>query len=506
MHWPRSSGVLLHITSLPGGYGIGDFGPEARRFVDWLAGAKQSIWQVLPLAPTGYGDSPYQALSAFAGNPMLISPDDLLTDGLLEGTDLENAPKFPERKVNFEEARRFKLPLLRKAFERFHKLHELRPDYEEFEAKNSAWLDDFALFAALKHAHDERSWTEWGASLITRDAETIRQARERLQNEIAAEKFTQWIFARQWRALRDHSKDRGIRLMGDLPIYVAHDSADVWSHPELFLVDEQGRAKVVAGVPPDYFSATGQLWGNPIYDWKRHEQTGFAWWIARVRAMLEEFDFIRVDHFRGFEAYWAVPGGDATAENGTWIKAPGEKLFEALQSALGELPVLAENLGVITPEVETLRTRFRLPGMAILQFAFGDDPQAPYFKPHNYTHDRVAYTGTHDNDTVMGWWNRSPATSGESEEKIRAQHDTAKKYLPGIERGEAVNWEFIRALTMSVAEAVIFPMQDVLGLGTESRMNYPGTSSGNWRWRMAGEDLRTSDAQRLRELCETYER
>jgi 4-alpha-glucanotransferase len=295
--------------------------------------------------------------------------------------------------------------------------------------------------------------------------------------------------------------------MGDLPIYVAHDSADVWSHPEMFLLNEDGSAKSVAGVPPDYFSATGQLWGNPIYDWQKHRDTGFVWWIERVRASLQQFDLIRVDHFRGFEAYWEVPGGDKTAENGKWVKAPGRELFTALQQALGPLPVLAENLGVITAEVEGLRTSFDLPGMAILQFAFGADPQAPYFKPHNYTHDRVAYTGTHDNDTVMGWWNRREATATESAEDIAEQHENARRYLrTDCEGGEEVNWAFIRALMASVASAVVFPMQDVLGLGTEARMNYPGTASGNWRWRMRNGQMREVDAARLRALSEIYDR
>ena len=534
MQWPRSSGVLLHVTSLPGQYGIGDLGPEARRFAEWLAAGKQTMWQMLPLAPTGYGDSPYQALSAFAGNTLLISIEDLVRDGLLDRSDLETAPQFSEGAVDFEAVKRFKLPLLRKAHERFCGLTSFNAnhrgqdelvgaEYVQFEQESAAWLEEYALFAALKAAHGQRAWVEWERPLRKREDSALAQAREQLRDEIEVEKFAQFIFARQWKALREYCRERGVRLMGDLPIYVAHDSADVWTHPELFLLDEEGRARVVAGVPPDYFSATGQLWGNPIYDWERHEESGFRWWIARVRAMLSQFDFLRIDHFRGFEAYWAVPGGDKTAERGQWVKAPGQKLFEALEAALGELPVLAENLGVITAEVEALRTRFRLPGMAILQFAFGNDAQAPYFKPHNYTQDRVAYSGTHDNDTVVGWWERREPTATESAEEIRKQHEYAAKYLglsfvPAESQSHevtksrshdfavGVNWAFIRALMASVAECVIFPMQDVLGLGTESRMNYPGTSSGNWRWRARPEELRSSDAELLRELAEIYER
>lgn len=521
MQWPRSSGVLLHVTSLPGRFGIGDLGPEARRFADWLGDAKQTLWQMLPLAPTGYGDSPYQALSAFAGNTLLISLDDLVRDGLLDADDLEGAPEFPEALVEFEAVKQCKLPRLRQAYERFRSSEPFRAEYDRFEHDNAFWLDDYALFVALKHAHGERSWLDWLPLLRARDSSALQDARERLREEIAAEKFGQWIFARQWSSLRSYCAERAVKLMGDLPIYVAHDSADVWAHPEMFLLDEAGKGRVVAGVPPDYFSSTGQLWGNPIYDWQRHQASGFAWWIARVRAMMQQFDFLRIDHFRGFEAYWAVPGGDTTAERGEWVKAPGDKLFAALQAALGDLPVLAENLGVITPEVEALRMRYQLPGMAILQFAFGGDAQAPYFKPHNYTHDRVAYSGTHDNDTVMGWWDRRQATATESIDDIRRQHEYAASYLnvayppvrkereqmghpePGLTE---VNWAFIRTLMASVAECVIFPMQDVLGLGTPSRMNYPGTSSGNWRWRMCSKELRLNEAQRLRNLAEIYER
>jgi 4-alpha-glucanotransferase len=506
MQWPRSSGILLHMTSLPGGHGIGDLGPMAREFADWLAEGRQKFWQMLPLGPTGYGDSPYQTLSAFAGNTLLVSLDDLVRDGLLEAGDLAESPANSEF-TSFEQAAAFKLPRLSRAFNRFERgqAEFLRDELEEFVAKNAWWLEDYAFFSALKRENGQRAWIEWPRPIRLRDNAALNEARERLRNEIAQERFAQFLFLRQWGALRDYCHARAIRLMGDLPIYVAHDSADVWSHRDLFLLDEQGRATQLAGVPPDYFSATGQLWGNPIYDWPRHEANGFAWWIERVRATLAQFDYIRIDHFRGFEAYWAVPGGDTTAQRGQWVKAPGRELFEALQNALGKLPVLAENLGVITAEVEALRIAFQLPGMAILQFAFGADPQAPCFKPHNYTFDRIAYTGTHDNDTVMGWWQRREATATETKQDIRKQHEYAALYL-GIREGDEANWAFIRALMASVATVAIFPMQDVLGLGTESRMNYPGTSSGNWRWRMLESELRSADAHRLRQVAETFDR
>ncbi|HEY0566335.1 MAG TPA: 4-alpha-glucanotransferase [Terriglobales bacterium] len=506
MEWRRSSGVLLHVTSLPGRYGVGDLGPEARRFADWLAAGKQKIWQMLPLAPTGYGDSPYQALSAFAGNPLLISLDDLVADGLLNDSDIQGASSFHRGAIDYEAVKAFKYPLLQKATQS-ERVRAFEAEYEQWSRANADWLPIYAAFATLKQAHANRSWTEWEPKYRRYTPQLLEEVRTHFATQIQTEMFLQFLFARQWSNLRDYCHQRGIQLMGDLPIYVAHDSADVWSRPELFLIDQDGRAKFVAGVPPDYFSATGQLWGNPIYDWQRHRDTDFAWWIERVRASLQQFDLIRVDHFRGFEAYWEVPGGDKTAENGKWVKAPGKELFTALQDALGPLPVLAENLGVITAEVEGLRTEFDLPGMAILQFAFGKDPQGPYFKPHNYTHDRVAYTGTHDNDTVMGWWNRAEATATETATEIAQQHENARRYLrTDCEGGEEVNWAFIRALMASVASAVIFPMQDVLGLGTEARMNYPGTASGNWRWRMRDTEMREQDATRLRGLSETYER
>ena len=422
MTFPRSSGILLHPTCLPGPHGIGELGPEAHRFADFLRDAGQKIWQVLPLGPTGYGDSPYQCFSAFAGNPLLLSLDVLVERGYLNQRDLDNRPLFPSDHVDFNRVIEWKLPLLSKAYEGLVNSGVDRSAYDDFCKRHAWWLDDFALFMALKQRHKFVMWTQWEAKYALRDPAALGQARRDLNDEIACQRFIQFEFQRQWTELKAHCASNGIRLMGDVPIYVALDSSDVWAHPELFELQPDGSPCVIAGVPPDYFSATGQLWGNPIYDWEQHAKQSYAWWITRFRRSLEMLDIIRLDHFRGFEAYWEVPGDEKTAVNGRWVKGPGAPLFEALQAALGQLPIVAENLGVITPEVEALRERFGFPGMAILQFAFGDDPQAPDFKPHNYPHHRVAYTGTHDNDTAVGWWHSTGA--GDS---IRTKEDVAKE-------------------------------------------------------------------------------
>jgi 4-alpha-glucanotransferase len=494
--FPRSSGILLHPTSLPGPFGIGDFGPEAYAFIDFLAAAGQRIWQVLPLGPTGYGDSPYQLFSAFAGNPLLISLEGLLTE----------TPEFPAGTVDYGSVMRFKLPLLRAAYARFKAQGKEREGFEEFRGKCGAWLGDYALFMAVKAAHGgEAVWSRWEPDIAARRPAALQAWRARLAEEIEALEFTQYMFFRQWRSLHDYARERGIRIMGDLPIYVAHDSADVWANPELFQLDAAGDPAVMSGVPPDYFSATGQLWGNPIYRWDRMAQTGFRWWIDRVAAALAQVDIVRLDHFRGLEAYWEVPAGETTARNGRWVKGPGAALLEALQEALGDLPIVAENLGVITPEVEAIRTQFGLPGMAILQFAFGKDPQAPDFKPHNYPRDRVAYTGTHDNDTTVGWWTSTGAgDSTRTADDIREERDFTRKYL--ATDGREIHWVFIRTLLASVAHTVLFPLQDVLGLGSEARMNTPAVPSGNWRWRYEREMLTPAIAQRLKEMVSIYDR
>ena len=485
----RTSGILLHATSLPGPYGIGELGAAAFRFADWLHAAGQSLWQVLPLGPTGYGESPYQLFSAFAGNPLLIGLDTLVEHGWLSPADLADAPPFPQAAVDFERLIPWKQQLLWRAFERFS------PDAEsqDFTAEHSAWLEPYAQFMALKDAHGGIAWPHWSRGAV---ADPRRQQYY---------KFLQFEFFRQWNALRQYCAERGIRLMGDVPIYVAHDSSDVWAHPDLFHLDETGRPLIVAGVPPDYFSATGQLWGNPIYRWDRLAADGFQWWIERMRASFRMFDLVRMDHFRGFEAYWTVPASEPNAVNGRWIKGPGGGLFRALEAALGPLPIVAENLGVITPEVEAIRNELHFPGMAVLQFAFGKDAQAHDFKPHNYPRGLVAYTGTHDNDTVMGWWcSQGAGDSTRTIEDVCEEKAHARAYLNTD--GTEMNWSLIRALMASVADTVIFPAQDVLGLGSEARMNTPSVPSGNWRWRLREGSLTPELAKRLCELAEIYER
>jgi len=497
----------MHPTSLPGSYGIGDIGPEAFRFVDFLAAAGQKLWQVLPLNPTGYADSPFQALSAHAGNPLLISLDRLVDKGMLTREEVGSAPRFPEDHVEFGEAIRFKLPLLRKAAERFLRSggEEERRRYRKFVQENEGWLPDFTLFMAVKEAHDLVSWNKWPADIASRRPEAVKAWSEKLAQQMEAIQYWQYVFFQQWQELRTYAHERGIRIIGDVPIYVAHDSADVWAKPEFFLLDAHGNPAKMSGVPPDYFSATGQQWGNPIYNWPLMKRTDYAWWVDRIRGALRLYDYIRIDHFRGFEAYWEVPGGETTAMNGQWVKGPGGELFAVLQRELGDLPIIAENLGVITPEVEAIRHEFHMPGMAILQFAFGNDPQGPTFRPHNYVRELVAYTGTHDNDTVVGWWNSKPGgDSIRTQEDIEKEHAFAKSYLNF--KDEPIHWVMIRAVMASVANTAIVPLQDVLGLGSEARMNLPGSPSGHWKWRARPGAVTAEEAKRLRELVTLYER
>lgn len=463
---------------MPGPYGIGEIGREAYRFVDFLETAGQKIWQVLPLGPTGYGDSPYASFSAFAGNPLLIGSDSLLKAGYLTQADLADPPPFSADRVDYGWVLDWKLPLLARAAERFfrNRANRERSAYDAFLAKHGWWLDEYASFMAAKQPYDEDTQRYW-----------------------------QFEFFRQWSELKSYANARGIRIMGDLPIYVAADSAEVSCHPELFQVDEQGRPLLVAGVPPDYFSATGQLWGNPIYRWDAMKADGYKWWVQRFRHTLELVDFMRLDHFRGFEAYWQVPATEKTAINGEWVKGPGAELFAAVEEQLGPLPIVAENLGVITDEVEEIRHQFKYPGMSVLQFAFGTDPQAPTFRPHNYPREVVAYTGTHDNDTTVGWWN-SVAESGSTrtEEDIEREREFTRKYLRTD--GREIHWDFIETIMASVADTVLIPMQDVLGLGSEARMNLPGRAEGNWQWRLQAGALKPAHAVRLKQLATLYDR
>jgi len=505
----RCSGILLHPTSLPGRLGIGDLGPEAYRFADFLAGTGQRIWQVLPLGPTGYGDSPYQCFSAFAGNPLLVDLEKLVAEGDLSPGDLaDDLPAFPDRQADFSWVIQHRRPLHKNAAKNFlaHASPSRREDFETFCRQNAPWLDNYALFMALKEAHGgEAVWNKWERDIATRQPAALARWEAILTEPINTQKYLQYQFYKHWSELKAYCHDRGIQIMGDIPIFVAHDSADVWAQPGLFHLDAEGNPYVQAGVPPDYFSATGQLWGNPLYRWDVMAETGYAWWIDRFRSILRLVDIIRLDHFRGFEAYWEIPGKVKTAIKGRWVKAPGAELFEALQKTLPDLPIVAETLGVITPEVEALRDRFGFPGMGILQFAFGTDPQAPDFKPHNYSRHFVVYTGTHDNDTTIGWWTSSGVgDSTRTAENIRTERAFALKYL-GTD-GREMNWVLIRAILASVADWAIIPLQDVLGLGSEARMNLPGTSNGNWRWRFTADQLTPEIGERLRELTVIYDR
>ena len=496
----------MHPTSLPGRFGIGDLGPEAYRFADFLSASGQALWQVLPLGPTGYGDSPYACYSAFAGNTLLISPERLLEEGLLAKSDLENAVSLSDERVDFGQAHQASELILDKAFANYQRTTdtEFRSAFETFAEQNSSWLDDYALFRTLKTAHGGAAWHEWDRPLVRRTTAALTRARQELHDRIEAHKFFQFLFFRQWFALKAYCNEQGINLIGDIPIFVAQDSADVWTNPEQFKLDANGIPTVVAGVPPDYFSATGQFWGNPLYNWDRMLNDGFKWWIERVRATLQTVDIARIDHFRGFAACWEIPGGDKTAERGRWVEAPGRELFTAIRKALGELPIIAEDLGVITPDVEKLRDDFGLPGMRILQFGFSSDTKNIDL-PHNYHPNVVVYTGTHDNDTTVGWFNSvAGAGSTRTQSQIDAERKFCMKYLNT--KGEEIHWDFIRAVLSSVANTAIVPLQDLLGLGTEARMNLPNSTEGNWTWRFKQEALTDDHGERLIDLTETYGR
>ncbi len=481
----RRAGILLHITSLPGGVGNGDLGAEAHRFVEFLSASAISVWQVLPLGPTHGDGSPYQCLSVHAGNPLLISLEWLCERGWLD---------LPPREA-WESDDGYRLRCLGLAWEGFrHKATEQeRRELREFIARHAGWLDDFSLYMALRQELDGQAWPRWPEELRDRQPQALEGARHRLREVMDSVRFQQYLFFRQWHELREHTRRHGVLLFGDMPIFVAHDSAEVWAHREYFSVDERGAARSVAGVPPDYFSATGQLWGNPLYRWERMQEDGFGWWIGRTRTQLELFDFVRIDHFRGFEACWEIPGGAETAVEGRWVKAPGEELLEALHEAFHALPLVAEDLGVITPEVEALRRRFGLPGMKILQFAFSGEASNPYL-PHNHERGSVVYTGTHDNDTTLGWY-------GALDEAQRSHVSTYLGYP-----GEEMPWPLIRAALASVACLAMLPLQDVLGLGSEHRMNTPGTMEGNWSWRFSWDQVATDLPGRLADMVRLYGR
>lgn len=493
MNFKRSAGILLHPTSLPGPNGVGTLGRDARAFVDFLSAAGLGLWQILPLGPTGYGDSPYQCLSAFAGNLYLVDPDELSVLGLAGPEDVEacRAPNIGS--VDFGRLFAERNKLIDTAWGRFKTgkgAEELTGSLEGFLAANAYWLDDFALFSAIKESQDFISWDQWPADLKKRKAKALADFIKGAGDRIGRHKFAQYLFHRQWHGLRAYANARNVKIIGDLPIFVAWDSADTWAHPGLFLLDGKGKPAKVAGVPPDYFTATGQLWGNPLYDWKANRKDGYAWWISRIKASLELVDLLRIDHFRGFVDYWAVPAGDATAARGRWEKGPGLELFMAVETELGDLPIIAEDLGFMTPEVQELRESLGFSGMKILQFAFepeGDN--ADY--PHNYQRNSVVYTGTHDNDTCMGWLDGAAPAAARR----------ALRYVGG--RRATFAWNMIRTAWASPACIAIAPAQDMLGMGTEARMNYPGKQNRYWTWRMR-EPLGPAAGRRLRALTRRF--
>lgn len=498
---PRSSGILLHPTSLPGPYGVGDLGESAYDFIDFLSRTGQQLWQVMPLGPTGYGDSPYACLSAFAGNPLLISPQKLQEEGYLptDAASLRDFPKFDPTRVDFENVAEAKKEIFAESFEYF-KAHGKRAEHKRYLNfcecnQNKTWLHNYALFMAIKEQYKGETWTKWEPGLVHRDAVTMAEHAEALKDRIYYHKYLQYLFYKQWNEIRAYARLNGIRIVGDMPIFLAHDSADVWAHQQLFHLDSSGNPTVVAGVPPDYFSATGQLWGNPLYDWETMAEDDYAWWAERFKVMLTLVDIVRLDHFRGFEAYWEVPAGETTAINGSWVKGPGKPLFQAMQKALGTLPFIAEDLGVITPPVEELRDAFGFPGMKVLQFAF-DDTSANNFLPHNHIQNSVVYTGTHDNQTTVGWFADRP-------EEIK---QFILSYL-GSHDANFFHWQLIRVAMASVANTVLIPMQDILGLNdAEGRMNTPGEAEGNWSWRFQESDMQSEIQASLKHWTQLYHR
>ena len=499
MHFERSAGILLHPTSFPGKFGIGDLGVEAYKFIDFLKEAGQTLWQVFPLGPTGYGDSPYQCFSAFAGNPLLVSPEKLKEDGFLSEDDLKNPPQSNPTKIDYGQVIDYKKSILKKAYSNFkNNSNGQEKDFEKFCEAHSDWLNDFALFMALKDHHGGAVWSSWEKGLVQRDKKILSEWTKKLSDEILYQKFVQFNFFRQWQSLRKHANENGIKIIGDMPIFIAYDSSDLWANKDLFTVDEEGKLTFIAGVPPDYFSETGQLWGNPLYKWDEMEKDDFLWWRKRFSSLFELVDIVRIDHFRGFEAYWKIPGGEKTAQKGKWTKAPGEKLFNSMKKHLGELPILAEDLGVITPPVEALRDQFGFPGMKVLQFAFGTKMETK-FLPHNFIPNCVVYTGTHDNDTTRAYFGKEKLSNGKND-----IYEHAQIYLNFFD--DDILSELIRIAYASVANIVIIPMQDVLNLGTEARMNFPSTTGGNWAWRLSADQINENLAKHYFGLSQLYER
>ncbi len=494
----RASGILLHVTSLPSPLGIGDLGPGAYQFVDFLAETRQRYWQILPLNPTDleHGNSPYHSSSAFALNPLFISPELLVQDGLLHQRDLEPIPEFPANQVNYPSVIAYKQRLLDLAHDRF-KDGSMTQHYDDFCSQNAHWLEDFALFVALKSKHQGQSWIDWPEKESDRAPEILNSARAALKSTIEKGKFFQFVIWKQWMALKNYCNEKGIKFFGDIPIYIIIDSADIWVNPDIVELGNDKRPLAVAGVPPDYFSETGQLWGNPVYKWNRLKDRGYDWWLNRISHNLKLFDLIRIDHFRGFVGYWEVPAHEKNAVNGKWAQGPADHFFEVLLREIPQAPIIAEDLGVITPDVKDVMKRFGFPGMKVLLFAFGEDLAANPYAPHNHVRNCVVYTGTHDNNTTRGWFDNEISTD---------TRQRLYRYLGKEAGAEEIHWELIRLAMMSVANTAIIPMQDILGLGEEARMNLPATTEGNWRWRLLPEQLTPDLAACLREMTETYGR
>ena len=494
----RKSGILLHVTSLPSPFGIGDLGPGAYKFADFLADSGQTLWQVLPLSPTDpiEGNSPYSSPSAFAGNPLLISPEHIIRDGFLTEEDLNSLPAFPAESVDYPAVIEYKKRLLDAAFERFSKTQD-RGEFEGFCSKNSHWLEDFVLFTALKNHFSGNVWSDWQPEIRDRNPDAMASMRSQLARDLERHRFIQFLFFRQWHALKAYCKEKGISVIGDIPIYVSYDSADVWADSQIFKLEENKKPTHVAGVPPDYFSSTGQLWGSPVYNWEVCKQSGFKWWLRRMEHVLSLYDIVRIDHLRGLVAYWEVPAGHKTAVHGSWIDVPAGEFFDTMLERFPDFPIIAEDLGHITPDVRDVMDHYGFPGMKVLLFAFGaDEPEHPYL-PHNYRPDFVVYTGTHDNNTARGWFENGASP---------ADRKRLNRYVGREVTAETVHWELLRLAMASVAGTSIAPMQDVLGLGEEARMNLPGVLEGHWQWRMTDEQMKSELEAALRELTRIYGR
>lgn len=497
MELTRSAGLLLHPTSLPSPYGIGDLGKDAYKFLDFMKAAGQTLWQVFPLGPTGYGDSPYQCFSAFAGNPLLISPDLLIEEHLLSHDDLKDKEAFDPINIDFGSIINWKKGILKKAYINFKEnKNRFKTDYEAFCSNNTEWLDDFALFMACKEYHGGIQWTEWEREIAFREGDAVAKWSKKLSDDVEYHKFVQFTFNKQWKSVVRYAHSHGIKVIGDLPIFIAYDSSDLWANRSQFTVNNEGKLETVAGVPPDYFSATGQLWGNPLYKWDVMEKDNFAWWTQRFAKLFELVDIVRVDHFRGFEAYYSIPGDAETAMTGEWIKAPGEKLFNTIREKLGKLPIIAEDLGIITKEVEALRDKFEFPGIKILQFAFGEGNEAK-FLPHNHVKNCVVHTGSHDNDTTRGFFEKERQNGS-------GIYEWTQEYLNYY--GDDMCFAVIKAAYSSVADIVVIPMQDVLNLGTEARMNFPSKLGGNWTWRFTWNQINEDLIKTYKRMTEMYDR